>query len=285
MVDRKVLALALLVGVAGVFLFVFGGALTGFSVADTTAVTFQSGETKLVSGHQVTFHGAYAQGVLLTVNEETKVVRLDTPKFFGGTAVRLLSFDSSQAQISLASRPTIGPDAEARVALSADLSQFPYPFLKKRFSYGNAVWQPERLYIVVGEQASAEDRSAAGLIRDRLVSDIAVSRGPKARGENYFIPLVAERGDPYNPPRNVRSVAEVIMVGQPCRITMMAEVLKDTSCTAGLRPGQGVIEFIPATEHAMLLVYGYSQEDVLRAARALATYDTLADFSGQRIIV
>ena len=285
MLDRKTLAVILLVLIAGIVLFVFGGQLTGFAVADTTSVTFAVGETQLVSGHQVTFHGAYAQGVLLTVDEETKVIRLDTPKFFGGTAVRLLSFDKNSAQLSLASRPIAGPDTEARVALDADLSQFPYPFLKQRFSYGNAVWQPERLYIIVGEDATKEDRFAAGLIRDRLVADIATSQGPKAREENYFIPLVAERGDPYNPPRNVRSVAEVILVGQPCRLSLLAEVLQDTSCTASLRPGQGVIEAIPATEHAMLLVYGYSQEDVLRAARAVANYDSLPDFSGQRIIV
>ncbi len=139
------------------------------------------------------------------------------------------------------------------------------------------------MYIIVGEEATKEDRFAAGLIRDRLIADVATSQGSKAREENYFIPLVAERGDPYN--RNVREVAETILVGQPCRLSLMAEVLKDTSCTAGLSPGQGVIEMIPATEHVILLVYGYSQEDVLRAARALATYDTLAGFSSKRILV
>ncbi len=277
MFDRSGVPFVVLAAVViGLLLYSFGSVMTGHAVSTNFILDLDLQHEEAREGSTFEYLGLYEGGVLLSVDGLHKVVYLQKATDYGKHTVKLLSFDAEVAEVLISPRLHRPVDTSIFDGRSVDLSAFPYPFLKPAPGVAHSTpWEKDRLYVIYAEHATDDEIFAAEQIGKRLGSDAG----------DYTLPVVAERGGAMSPPRNVLTVADVVLVGQACTHDLMSRVLRVDSCDAGLVAGQGMLQLIPTSTDGMILVVtGATPEDTLRAAQVVVNYDVY-ELSGQRMIV
>jgi len=155
-----------------------------------------------------------------------------------------------------------------------DMSDYPTMFVKEgKF----------RSYLVVGEQAPAEDVVSAMNIATRLQYEMMGSN----RVINHQVKLDTEV------PQDIYS-KNLILVGKACDNKVMLKFLRDhytmpqLDCANpfSLSAGEGIIKYLRENNKHQLIVSGYEPEDTRRAAQVLHELEeNLALLNGHEIIV
>jgi hypothetical protein len=131
----------------------------------------------------------------------------------------------------------------------ADLGDYPAPFV------------PGTPQIIVGSEAPGTDALAA--------TEIALALQKK---------LSANLDSEFDASRNG------IIIGQPCKNTVVAELLGTSACNPGLPSGAGYLKLVDRDGWHYLVVSGASAEGTRKAARVLGKYDSYA-LSGEEMLV
>jgi hypothetical protein len=139
-----------------------------------------------------------------------------------------------------------------------DLSSYPLPFVMNNL-YND-------LYIVVPDSYNfnelvAADKIALGLQDGRLGKPIIIKENQIPQGTH-----------------------NLIIVGKACDMQLISESFRTSECTSSLDENKGLIKFIDVGTKKYLIVTGYSDEDILKAATILRNYKTY-DLYGKEIIV
>jgi len=137
-----------------------------------------------------------------------------------------------------------------------DLSHYPYPFIKNS-GYNS-------LFIVVPENPTLTEIEAANNI---------------AKSLQLTKPLPPQ----IIKPSQLKSKANLILIGDACTNELISTFLKTNSCTLNLKPNQGLLKLLPG-KTSVLIVSGYDLENLGKAANVLAHYGSFPLKENQVII-
>src|SRR3989344_1394552 len=156
---------------------------------------------------------------------------------------------------------TVGSIYTGNVVYTPDkttLENYPYPFIK------NGV--PNSLYIVIPDFPEMNEYQAAGKISRSL------------KNANPIPPTIVRISDLPEGYHNL------IVVGNPCDNSIIAQLLKTTKCTGKLNEGEGLIKLVNSDRTNTLIVSGYSSDDLYKAALVLANYNVYP-LLGKEIVI
>lgn len=128
------------------------------------------------------------------------------------------------------------------------LKEYPYPFIKNN-GYNN-------LYIVIPEKSTLTEKQVSQNIAKSLQSTkplppkiIRPSEVPRFRNNN------------------------LILIGDACTNSLIAEILKTNKCTFNLRRSQGLIKLVQG-KSSTLIISGYDLKSLEKSGRVISNYNS-----------
>ncbi len=138
------------------------------------------------------------------------------------------------------------------------LKNYPYPFIKNNGYNG--------LYIVIPEQSTLDEQQAASTI---------------AKGLQSTAQLPPTVTTPSNLPEGNHNL---ILIGDPCTNSLIGSTLQTTDCTLNLKEGQGYLKLINYDRTSTLIVSGYDETSIKKAANTLFNHN-MYPIKGTEVLV
>lgn len=271
---RQYLVVGILLFSAVLFVSGLGNVITGNAVAGSQIIELKQGETANVLGKEITLvkisTGSGDEIAMLTGDRFYKVLLevsgmqgfIVTGKTKQINQLRIKFLDVKYPHTSEAkARFLVSKVAGSGIA--SGFVDFPYPFVK------NGAYD---FCIVLSNKYSEDEFFAAKKIAGSLKQNRM--REPLIVAENRLNEVSCGRNK--------------ILIGKPCELQLMADSLMDSSCSSKLNPGEGYIEYLPTSnrpDSAYLVVTGYSNEDILKAAAVVAHQKDFYGAETNKVIV
>ena len=267
--DQKSVIVLVVAIIALVAILGFSSSLTGMAVSNvfkigTNEVKLEVGESQDVLSRLVTLDAVNKgrsreeDNVKIIVNGQPAFIKRDSVQNIKGLMIVLSNIDTFDGTATLLIRPSTklqtAPDSIRKSLPDLDLANWPYPFISSDGSTHNY------LLIVEGDDKDPDDVFAANLVASAF-EDITGK-----------MPHIVKRGEQGSEEIKAQGKFNMVYVGQACTNEFIADLLETKECGAGLKSGYGLIQLKSNNDRAILIVTGNSNEDVIRAAKALKEY-------------